>query len=198
MRHLTIREANNYLCAIDMEIGNWNQITDMPALAQEKNSLISYRAPQNAHELFNFSRRVAGWLPAGGWKLFQIDNSNFFDLAQSSFLDRFFIESGNAFNLNNPENSTFLFEFDFDEDKGVATEFLISNIIYLFLLFEGHGQVVSSGSRLGQLISIQDGFVYFCSREDGVSSAEVMLEVWERAPLTPPQWVVNSIEKSQG
>ena len=74
MKLLTCHEANARLNSIGMEIGGWNQITTIDSAYGGSDNWINYQAPENARELFNFSEHVAGWLPDGGWIIFQIDN----------------------------------------------------------------------------------------------------------------------------
>ena len=196
MKCITVQQANAYLNHIDMEIGDWNQIADTTGFQQDKSFWINYRAPDNSHELLKFSQHVAGWLPIGDWKIFQIDNSSvWIDPVQTSLI------SGLLFGMENvswlAKNRTFLFEFGKDENTDSSTELLISNLIFTFLLFECHGYVVSSNSNVGQRLGIQDGFVYFSSKEKNLSGAENLLKNFERHPLKAPQWVLDIIAKRQ-
>lgn len=196
MKCLTIQEANAYLNSIGMEIGNWNQITDIAGRQLSKSNWINYRAPKDG--LLNFSHHVAGWLPKGNWKIFQIDHSTgWMDPVQVSLFGGLLFGADNIPDLNQIENSTFLFEFGKNKTADENTELLISNLIFVFLLFESHGYVVSSNSSAGQLLGLQDGFVYFSSREKNISRAEVLLKNFKRNPSALPQWGMEIFAERQ-
>lgn len=182
---LSIQEANQYLFSIGMGIGEWNQI--VTTNDGKKSNWINYHAPENSHELENFAFHVAGWLPEGKWKMLQIDNSSYFDVAQLCMLNRVFFGSEEP--KNYIENRSFLIEFGKNNDSNCNAELLLANLIYLFLQYECHGQIVSSSCNSEQILSIQDGFVYFIGDESGLSSAKSLLKVFENSPLSSPDWV---------
>lgn len=197
MKCLTKQEADTYLNHIGKRIGSWNQITDLAVEEYERHKWLSRQAPKDAHELYCFSQHVAGWLSKGDWKILQIDNSTSLDAIQGNFVGRLLFGSENLLNLNLVDNSSFLFEFGHNKNENKNTEVLISNLIYAFLLFEGHVQVASSGNSEGQCLSIQDGFVYFISRDENQTSTEILLGVLERNSLVSPQWVLEIIADDQ-
>lgn len=197
MKRLTIQETDALLCRIGMRIGDWNRIADLNNAEKDKRARTSYRAPRGSNELHNFSLHVAGWLPKGDWKIFQIDNSTSLDPVQASLFGRLLFGSENVPDFNLVANRTFLFEFGTDESANENTELLISNLIHVFLLFECHGYVVSSGSRSGQLLGIQDGFAYFDSKDAEISGAKSLLKGFERSPLIAPQWIMDIVSKWQ-
>lgn len=86
---------------------------------------------------------------------------------------------------------TLLFESSGKRSLDLATELLISNLIYVFLLFECHGYVVSSSGVKGQRLGIQDGFIYFIHHEDNGFSAKQILGKFESNPLMSPGWVTG-------
>jgi len=178
-----------------MEIGNWNRITDIADRQHGKSDWINYRAPKDG--LLNFSHHVAGWLPKGDWKIFQIDHSTgWMDPVQVSLFGGLLFGSGDTPDL--VENRTFLFEFGKNKKADENTELLISNLIYVFLLFESHGYVASSNSNSGQLLGVQDGYIYFLSRDKkSISSAKTLLKNFERKPSALPQWVMEIFVERQ-
>jgi len=184
MKRLTMQQANAYLRDIGMEVGTWNQIADRQA---NKPKWINYRAPRDA--LLNFSHHVAAWLPKGDWKIFQIDNSTgWMDPVQVSLFGGLLFGTEEVPDFI--EDRTFLFEFGKKKTGDENSELLISNLIFIFLLFESHGYVVSSNSNRGQLLGVQDGFIYFASRDEkDIDSAECLLRNFERDPLASPSWV---------
>jgi len=196
MKRLTTAEADAYLNRIGMQVGGWNRVATTGAEG-DKREWLNQRAPENARELHNFSHHLAGWLPQGEWKIFQIDNSTVLDAAQSTLFGRLLFGSERALDLGRMENSSFLFEFGSDPAANNATELLIANLIHVFLLFECHGYVVSSRSQAGQLLGILDGFGYFYSKDADVAGARTLLENFERNPLQPPQWILDLIAEEQ-
>ena len=195
MKYITTQEANSYLSDIGMEIGTWNQIADHSRSKKNDNNWIKYKAPKAALELFCFSRHVAGWLPKGDWKIFQVDNST--SLSQNELSIFFGLPLNQEGSKYFFEKNSFLFKFGEDKSINSSTELIISNIIYLFLLFECHGQVVSSNSSVGQRISIQDGFVYFFSKDKSMSGADILLKNYELNRLLSPNWVIDIIAENQ-
>jgi hypothetical protein len=189
MKCLTAQQANTYLQSIDMKLDDWNKITDISEAQHRKHNWINFR-PQR-EELINFSHHVSGWLPKGNWKMFQIDNSTgWMDPVQLSFFGGLIWGVDNM--PSDMENQTFLFEFGKDKSADDNSELVISNLIFTFLFFESHGYVVSSNSSTGQLLGVQDGYIYFLSRNTGdISNAKSLLENFKRAPSSPPQWVTD-------
>jgi hypothetical protein len=189
---LTNSQANKHLEKIGMKIGEWNQITTPDV--KELNYL-NYKAPSSAKELENFASHVAGWLASGTWKMFQIDNSSYLDATQAYTFSRLLFGTDEPINF--VENGTFLFEFNKEKYLDRYTEVLISNLIHLFLLYECHGQIVTLDSLSRQILSIQDGFIYFISDADGLLKAKTLMENFESNPLSAPHWVVDFIIDTQ-
>ncbi len=187
MKCLTVPQANTYLQSIDMKLDDWNKITDISGEQDQKDNWINFR-PQKEH-LLDFSQHVAGWLPKGNWKLFQIDNSTgWMDPVQLSLFGGLIWGADGV--PSSLEDKTFLFEFGNDSVADENAELLIANLICVFLFFEFHGYVVSSKSGRGQLLGVQDGFIYFFSRDaKDILEAKSLLENFKRAPSSSPQWV---------
>lgn len=99
---------------------------------------------------------------------------------------------------NQTENRTFLFEFGKNKNSDSNDELLLSNLIYIFLLFESHGYIVSSGSSAGQKLGIQDGYVYFFSREQkDIAQAKTLIGSFENNPSKPPNWIMEIFSDRQ-
>ncbi|MES2740069.1 MAG: hypothetical protein V4754_19490 [Pseudomonadota bacterium] len=195
MRYLKPQDANKYLVHIGMHIGSWNQITDIDTKKNSEENWINYAAPSNATELFNFSQHVAGWLPKGEWKILQIDNSNNLDFVQIKFIENLLSSSDRTINLDTEK--TFFFEFGKSINDNNNIDLLISNLIYAFLLFEGHAYFVSSSSCAGERLAIQDGYAYFSSKDKDACGAKNLLRNFSKKPLASPQWIVNIISDEQ-
>lgn len=194
MRCLTAAEANAYLGAVGMQIGDWSEIADT-TVQREKIRWTTYQAPTKACELLCFARHIAGWLPAGQWKLFQIDNSTFFDVGESSFVEQLLFGTSSGSDVLRCR--TFLFEFNKSDTENRIIDLQIANLIFAFLMFEAHAYITSSGSALGQLLAIQDRAVHFGSRDDSGSGAEILLRRFERDPLAAPTWVMDLVVETQ-
>jgi hypothetical protein len=192
VNNLTIPEANDYLKSIDMEIGSWGQIK--PLYKNRELKKINYPAPGNARELFNFASHIASWLPKGSWKLFQMDNSSHMDAYDAYLFGKLLFGKDEIVNFG--KYRTFLFKSGISRELDISTELLISNLICFYLLFESHGQIVTSSCG-SKILSIHDGFVYFISDDSGLSEAKAILESYESNPLISPDWVATIIADIQ-
>ena len=185
MRFIAEKEANFYLHSIGMQLNSWNKII---CNKDQKNNWINFRAPKN--ELLNFSQHVAGWLSRGEWKIFQIDNSTgWMDPVQFSLFSGLLCGSENLDCFNQFKDKSLFFKFGKDNSSDDNTELLISNLIYIFLLFESHAYIVSSNCANGQILGIQDGFVYFLSNEENIIETKGLLEKFKLNPIPRPEWV---------
>jgi hypothetical protein len=195
MRSLTRQDADAYLLRIGMKVGDWNQIKDIDSSQNETWQWINHQAPRDARQLYNFAQHLVGWLPKGEWKLLQIDNSTILDPVQLMLIAALLAGPGRTIDLG--ESRSFLFEFLSDEESNASRESLICNLIFALLLFEGHCQLVSSASKPGQCLSLQDGFAYFYSKEIEESGAREILQGFQKNPDGSPQWVLKIVADSQ-
>jgi hypothetical protein len=189
MRYLNTEEADNYLHEVGMKIGEWGQLCDESG--RRDVHWVNYRAPTTSRQQYNFARQVAEWLPKGNWKVFQIDYSTALRYNEDFFINRLLFGAGYTSALKT--GGTLLFEFvdakdnsdlwiDGELDEKSDEELLLTDLMFLFLMFECHGQIVSSSCRNGMRLSIQDGFVYFISFDsDDITKANVLLREYERA-----------------
>jgi len=187
MRWLNTQDADSYLAAIGMKVDSWNRLAYVDADRKVEPFWRNYQAPKDAQCLFTFALHVAGWLPKGPWKMLQIDNSSSFGVVQASAISRLLPglveQCGTSI-----QHSTCLFEFGEQEITDSDTELLVANVIYLFLLFEGHGYLVSANSKSRECLSIQDGFIYFSSGEESIAGADALIQNFEASQLTLPKW----------
>lgn len=190
MRWLSSQDADSYLDAVGMKLDSWNRLVYVDVAPDTEPYWRNYQAPKDTHSLFTFALHVAGWLPRGPWKILQIDNSSSFGVVQASTISRLLPGLVSPFTTT-IQNSTCLFEFDGQELTDGDTELLIANVIYLFLLFEGHGYLVSANSKSRECLSIQDGFVYFSAGEESVAGAETLIRNFEATPLALPKWATE-------
>jgi len=196
MKCLTVDEANAYLSEVGMKVGEWNQIVDIGSQSK-KSDWLNYRAPKD--QLLKFSQHVAGWLPEGSWKMLQIDHSTgWIDPVQASLLGGLLFGAEALRDMNSTENRNFFFEFGKERYFDDNQELLISNLIYVLLLFESHAYVVSSKGTAGQRLGIQDGYVYFSSRDrSDILKAEALIKKFENNPSASPKWVSEIVAAHQ-
>lgn len=196
MNILTRDQADGHLRAVGMCLGAWNEIRDLPRRAIDSRARIALQAPKNAMQLFNLSLHVAGWLPSGAWVLVQLDNSNAFDAVQENFF-RSLLPQSSVMMQSLMTSRSFLFQFDGPDKFDATAKLLIAHLSFALLLFEGHGHIVSSGSTSGELVSIQDGTVYFSSRRKDISEANELVKGFANDPAAPARWTLRLIEAAQ-
>jgi hypothetical protein len=194
MKVLTIEETDSYLAQVRMKRDDWNRIAEISDRQSGERRVVKFRAPENSKDLLKFATYVASWVPRGNWKLLNIDNSTSLSPVETHFLAQLLFGSGKGERIG--KGSAFLFEFEGSKDADEDKDLLIADLIFLLLLFEAHAAVTSSASSAGQLLSIEDGFVYFLSPESS-SDAENLLREYERTPRTSPQWILEIIAKRQ-
>jgi hypothetical protein len=187
LRYLDESEANVLLSRISAKIGTWGQIADANDKMYDASEWIMYRAPAAAHELCVLARHIARWIPRGEWTIFRIDNSTSLRPYEAFALGRL-LAGQNGYNWL--KNRTVLFASESNGD--VADEEMLSScLIHLFLLFEAHGQLVSSTCPNGKCLSLQDGYAYFKSRDpNDLAEARSLLKVFAAAPLEMP-WLAE-------
>lgn len=180
-----------------MRLGTWCQIADVVGSERPASQWTKLIAPDRY--LLNFCHHVAGWLPRGDWKLFQIDNSTGqLDPVQMSLVSGLLYGVDGACDLNEYQDRGFLFEFNGRDSRADDNvELAIANLVFVFVLFRLHAYVVSSGSRDGELVGLQDGVVYLSSRHGPISEIDSMRERLAREPSTPPEWILNVIARHQ-
>lgn len=169
MRFLNKDEANIYLKKIGINIGTWNQLCDNLGRNYEISNWINYRAPSDARKLYYFSQSINKWLPYGTWKIIQIDNSTSLLEDEETLIKQ--VIFGDIDKIKSLHGKTFISDSD-KEDS------LFTSLIFLMLLFEQHGQIISSSCVNGKYLSIQDGYVYFMSfNENDLIEAKNLLNL---------------------
>jgi hypothetical protein len=190
IRWLELHEASSRLAGINMGIDSWNRLTYIEPIDEVKPFWVNYLAPRDARQLINFAYHVAGWLPKGKWKLFQVDNSTAFGVAESALLS-YLLPNLVSTSSSEIQHNTYLVEFGASRLQDNHSELVLANVIYLFLLFEGHGFLVSASSNNQECLSIQDGVVYFSYTDKKISRANELIRDFEHAPLKLPRWLTE-------
>lgn len=186
MKLLQKSSANELLKNVGMQLDEWNRIVDIKR-PWNGGSSFSFQAPRDSLEMYCFAQLIADWLPIGSWQLFQIDNSTEFAPDEEFMLARL-LDLGSGV-PSFKESRSLLFEINSDGCSNTKTRLTISVLIFLFLLFELHGSMVSSNSFEGEILAIQDGFVYFLSRGAQLPSVSKIITEFQSNPLKTPQWV---------
>ncbi len=195
MKIITSDSANKHLSSIGFRISSWNGIESTKTSDSVPELWEKIRAPNR--NLLNFCHHVVNWLPKGGWKLFQIDNSTgWMDPIQLSLFAGLLLGENNQLSYNQNTDRSIFFEFGEGEVKNAYTDLLIANLTFVFLLFNSHAYIVSSGSIGGELIAVQDGYVYLISDTNLVGVRELKSKKNDKF-LTPPEWILEFISDSQ-
>jgi hypothetical protein len=196
MRLLNLRDANEYLSRIGMHLGDWQQPCDTGDRQRGASHVRMFRPHE--HDALNLCHHLVAWLPNGDWRLFQIDHSTgWIDPIQMSLVSGL-LYGVDIRDLNDCENRSFLFTFGGSDAAADANSSLtIANLMYVFLLLRLHAYVVSSGSRDGEMVALQDGVVYLSSRRDEMSRADALVDALARRPSARPQWILDLIAQRQ-
>jgi len=196
MKLITVDEANSILYRCGLTIGEWGNILPIDGAISDSENWVSYQAPKN--DLLNFSHHVSGWLHDGEWKMFQIDKSTgWMNPVQASLFGGLLFGANHLNEIDVNECRTLFFEFGRDNKANDYNKLLISNLIYLFLLFEMHGYVAASCDTVRRYLGVQDGFVYFYTLDNELDEAESLLKMFEGDTTAPPEWVLRVIADSQ-
>ena len=182
---LTPELAAQYFQRQGVKLGVWN---GLEALQPRANFVAStFCTGKSVYELINFSKHVAGWLAKGSWKILQIDNSSFFYPEQSAVLCALLI--GPTQQVDLVKQRTFLFEFDADLRAVFQTEVVLAHLINLMLIYEAHCYLISAGGGPGEMLAVQDGFVYFYGDDGRVAQAQKLLNDFEANPNGVAPWI---------
>lgn len=191
MRYIGIQDANQHLKNVGMRVGKWNKVFVDPDLDGHEADWIRWRAPSNAKELYVFSLHVTGWLLPAKWALLCIDDSTVASIDEAYFLGGVF-DSSFLINFGRQSECRSVMFDGLSEDIKLEDCFKIAHAIYLFLLFEYHGYLVSSASAVSpRCLGIQDGFIYFIAQESGLLAADELLKQFESSPSILPNWAID-------
>lgn len=182
---LTSELAEPYFQRRGVKLGVWNGLEVLNSEIEWVRSFCC--TGKSVYELIDLSQHVAAWLAKGSWKILQIDNSSSFFADQSLLLSSLLL--GPSQSVNFTEHRTFLFEFGESQNEDSQTEVVLAHLINLMLVYEAHCYLLSSEGSAGEMVAIQDGFVYFYGGRSRLAQAEKMLSEFELAPNKVAQWV---------
>jgi len=86
-------------------------------------------------------------------------------------------------------HQTFLFEFGCGKAEDFQTEVLLAHLIFFMLVQEAHCYLISSGGKNGEMLAVQDGFIYFYGDDDRLVEAKKLLDDLVADPTKPAFWV---------
>lgn len=82
-----------------------------------------------------------------------------------------------------------MFEFGANEKVNLQTEVVLSHLIHLMLVYEAHCYLLSSEGPSGEMLAIQDGFVYFYGDGDRLAEAEKLLNEFDTGLSRAAPWI---------
>lgn len=192
MRILSQSAANDLLSRLGMELDAWHKIVNRHAPVAEQGHFAIHQAPRDALALHSFSQHLADWLPQSAWYLFQIDDNTVFTAPDEQFLIAHLLSVDSA-ELNQNGARSFLFEFGADTEQNRKTRLIMASLIFYFLLFEQHANMVSGMSTQGEILALQDGFAYFIAPSGYLQTANKLIAEFTANPLQMPEWVMGNV-----
>ena len=137
-----VSSISAYLAPVQLQIGDWNQIEVSGCDPEDR--IVTYAAPTRTAELFVFSHHLATWLAPGEWTILQIDNSTALTDTEAAFMSAFAPTAASFVPDGVPADGdrSLLFEA---APGALSARYQLANVIYAFLLHEGHVQLASSG-----------------------------------------------------
>lgn len=186
-------EVDKYLKNINMHIGSWAGIHHDNTL---KTKSLSYRPKRECNDWFVLSTHIASWLPhSSEWTIIQFDNScSFEDTIHNSYLSSILGISDFSF-INLIARGLLIKEIG----SNVEYKFLLSKLIFFFILFEMHGYIVNlSCKENGELISFQDGTLDFISISiESKENIQNIINLFQQDKNKYPDWLKNENILSQ-
>ncbi|MCG8668734.1 MAG: hypothetical protein MI867_04920 [Pseudomonadales bacterium] len=183
---LKVQEVVQLLEDMSLCIDQWGRVKDK---TKGKQLCSQYNPSREALELYCFAFHVAGWIRNDEWKLMLFDNSSLLSLDEKVVFSQFSSkEFENIFCVENPALLV-----DLNVGSRSRSEIKVAYLIYFTLLFEAHCWIVSSACRHGQHLGIQDGFVYFISKDnEHIDSAQDLISNYETNKRKMPDWTIKS------
>ncbi len=180
-------EANNYLKNLGMYVGDWAGIHHID---NTKVKSLSYCPKRDCNDWFVMSTHIASWLPNNSdWTIIQFDHScSFGDMMHNSYLSS--ILNISDFNFISLNTRGLLLS---DIGNNSQYKFLLSKLIFLFVLFEIHGYIVNSNCKESkELISFQDGCLYFISiAKKSQDNIQNIIDLFQKDRNKYPDWLIN-------
>jgi hypothetical protein len=187
---LSPQHTRELLAEVRMEIGSWNGVRILPSGLSSKSEFVVGYSPEGALALHNFAEHVTSWMPCGKWTLVQLDNSTSLSPSERFLLGGLLGVPKDELKWDGSRSRSFLLE-DAGESGQVERKLAISNILFVLLLFCGHGYLVSSESGTGRYLAFQDSVIYFYGDSVDIAEAKSLLELLKGKSLKSPEWVME-------
>lgn len=173
MQPISHAEAMALLDTVHLKIGEWGRLCDTLDRPYPAACVTVRQAPSDALALYQFMNLALQWLDTRGWALLQIDDSTNF-ISQD---DAFSVFSASPCEVDeNILNTHRSFLFKACDSQTSRDWYALRDLAHKLLLFGYHGQIVAQNSTHGLHLSVQDGFIYFKSREPGrLASVDALL-----------------------
>jgi hypothetical protein len=183
MRRLTVEDTERLLAEIQMKIGKWGQLCDINGRPYDASEWLRRAAPTEALALYSVSHQIIRLLELRTWVVLQMDYSTNFSEDEDFLISRLMCGPQERGVLI--QSRSFLFELDGSDAP--RERWLLGDVLHALLLFGSHCQVVSGNSVDGEHLSVQDGYVYFLSRDSEhlIKAAQVLKQI-EETPLASP------------
>jgi hypothetical protein len=142
--------------------------------------------------LYVFSAHLLQWLGVIDWVLVQIDNSSNFDTSQAVIFQRLMMQDSKSSHPQKELPYSYYLVSDTQGGWTFSEKISICQVIFWLLLFEQHGQVVSSGCSSGRYLSLQDGFAYLIasSKKDYELLDEIKGAITQ-PNIQYPRWMID-------
>ena len=175
---------SSYLSQVGMILDVYGRI--VPA-GEPSFDWVQVQAPADAAGLLLLARTAVSALPIGEWSLFQFDNASYFDPVDRFQISRLLF--GDSARLATCLPRSLLFADSSDE-----AFLVLADLICLSLLHRAHAQVVTSECRMGECLSIEDGFLYACvdERRQDDRTLEALGRLSGRLPGGLPDWMFDA------
>ncbi|NLR74284.1 hypothetical protein [Leeia aquatica] len=161
MKPVSPPQAQALLDTVHMKIGSWGQLCDATDRPFSPDGVEVRQAPRDALALYQCMDQALQWLDVQGWALLQIDYSSHFANSEEAWsvfpLSPAKVDAGMLDHYR-----TFLFEAC--DSQATRSWYALLDLAHKLLLFGYHFQIVAANSTHGQHLSVQDGFIYFMSR----------------------------------
>lgn len=172
MKILSKSEADQFLSAIDLRIGDWNEVMDI-----SPGSIIRkmFRPTREALPLYVLASTLLQWIGCDGRILLQIDNSTAPADDEAGIFERLMFSAESKWDIGRQKS------FLFDEVTSCRSSIVL--IIFFSLVFEWHVYLVSDISSKGVRLALLDGFIYFFGDMKAIEDADVLVSKLAENPL---------------
>jgi hypothetical protein len=176
----TLDNIVDWLRPLNLTVNEWRQIVPINRRGIE---VLTFRAPDRARLVQNFSLAAATWLTRAERVVFCVNDATVLDrIERQRFTGLIFGPNGSSRKTNIPRQ-LFLENAAEDWERSVI---MVGNIIHLALLQDAHMHIVSLGLPRGKCLGIQDGAVDFIGGPQEIADAEKTMDRFFEQPFNLP------------